>query len=177
MRNLFSLLLSGCISLSAAAETKPAIYEVPVPAEWKEYARFPMEDFKVKEEEGKVRIFYTLPLEITGVKNKIHFEGKRGRDGRVHLSGAGGSEMECYQEGYNNICKAFYRGVIQDISAVEALLDSKNLSAQEKEIRLAVARHVARPMPRLAGAFMMLAARAGVDMEGVVTYEGAYSGE
>ena len=59
----------------ASGYDTPAEYEVPVPAELAKYSRLKMEGVKFEKKDGRVRISYMLPLELTGIENKLRFEG------------------------------------------------------------------------------------------------------
>jgi hypothetical protein len=157
--------------LGFAGDFPLANYEVPVPAELKEYAHFYLSDLQVdSRRDGRIKITYTLPLVITGVKNRIRFEGTVGEDGVARLTGEHNSTMECRAEGEGQKCVAKYHGIEQDLEAVASLLDTLKVPAEEKEMRLAVARHAVK-FPTRALAAMM---REGGDMEGFIFYGSHY---
>ncbi len=141
------------LSLTALASgyDTPAEYEVPVPAELTPYSRFKMEGVKFENEGGRVRVSYKLPLELTGIENKFHFEGVEDRSGVLRLRSERGV-MECRVLAGVDTCRVKYTEISQDMLAVERLLDSQRLPLDVKQ------------------GIMAVAGRFGGDMQGIIRY-------
>jgi len=146
---LTGLLLS--LTASASGYDTPADYEVPVPADLAPYSHFKMEGVKFENEGGRVRVSYKLPLELTGIENKLRFEGVDDGSGVLRLRSERGV-MECRVLEGVDTCGVKYTEISQDMLAVERLLDSQRLPLDVKQ------------------GIMAVAARIGGDMQGIIRY-------
>jgi hypothetical protein len=142
------------LSLSAFASgyDTPAEYEVPVPADLSPYSHFKMEGVKFENEGGRVRVSYKLPLELTGIENKLRFEGVDDGSGVLRLRSEQGV-MECRVLAGVDTCRVKYTEISQDMPAVERLLDSQRLPLDVKQ------------------GIMAVAGRFGGDMQGIIRYQ------
>jgi hypothetical protein len=135
--NLLNLVL---VSIALAGSNVKGTYEVPVTEELKPYAVYSLEKLQLKEaDDGQVRVSYSLPLELTGVENKIRFYGKFAADGSGQFEGPSGG-MTCLAgaNGAEPICRVSYYAVRQDLDLVRAAL--AKFPAEEQAPRLQVAR-------------------------------------
>lgn len=133
-------LLSLTLFISSTAWATLPEYEVPVPAELAPYSRFAMNEVRYVRQGQRLKISYELPLELTGIKNQLKFEGAIGADGISRLEGSSGT-MQCVDEAGIETCQVHYWAIRQDFSAVKRLLKSKRYSEEVLRGKLAVARY------------------------------------
>jgi|GEM_PF-5031258 len=115
-----------------APETKSGVYWVPVGQQLSQFALFSIPEVEMNVEDGRVRLEYELPHELTGAPNVIELEGPNVESGTMVLTGAYG-RMECSAPNDFSNCAVTYRDLNFDASARTALLQS--ISKSDEELR------------------------------------------
>jgi hypothetical protein len=131
---VFTLTAAPLLTLQAYAsdwQRMNADYEVPAPAELSEFARFKINDLRVRDEGGVREFKYTLPRELTG--REVEVSGRTNADGETIFSGQE-AKLDCV----NAVCRVKYPGLELDRNEVEQFLKSKSIGAVELGKRLGV---------------------------------------
>ena len=133
-KTIFALITATLFSLHAYAsdwQRMNADYEVPAPAELSEFARFKINDLRVREEDGVREFKYTLPRELTG--REVEVSGRTTADGETIFSGQE-AKLDCV----NAVCRVKYPSLELDRNEVEQFLTSKSIGGVELGKRLDV---------------------------------------
>lgn len=109
-----------------------SLYEVPVPDDLKDVALFEISDVRVRTRDGVEQIKYNLPLELTGVENRIRLSA----NGDGTYSGAH-AEATCSEK----TCSLKYRDLKFDEAAVRDLFKRRGIEDIELDRRMAVFEH------------------------------------
>jgi len=125
-------------------------YEVPVPEELREFARYELDDLRVRLKGNALEIRYELPLALTGVKNRLEFLAPI-ENGVAHTKNSSG-EIRCQIA--ERTCRMKYQYISVSLSRVESILKAVPL-----------------PEPVIA-ARLKVSARFGGDMEGKLSFTG-----
>jgi hypothetical protein len=106
-----------------------AIYEVPVPESLKDFAFFEISDVRVRTKNGVEEVKYNLPLELTGIPNRIRLQEQ-----------ADGTYSGPLAEGTCNdgTCNLKYRNLKFDEQAVRDLLTNRGVEGLELDRRMEV---------------------------------------
>lgn len=155
------LLFALCLSLASLAAPSPALasgggeeksatYEVPVPAELKEFATYQMDPVAVRVQGSRMRVRYELPLALTGAENDMQFEGIVGQTETRLSNPEYGGEMVCVAA--ENLCRVKYQKLRIDAERAESVLRSMGFAEEKVRGHLAVT------------------TRIGNDMEGVIHF-------
>ena len=113
------------------ANETTATYEVPVPDNLKDVAKFELTGVyhTVSANNGAAEIRYDLPLELTGVVNSIVLKSTS----PTHMSGPN-ADAECV----NSVCQIRFKNLVFDRDAVSDLFKQQGLPKLEAQRRLAV---------------------------------------
>lgn len=130
MKKLVLLSLFIFSSVAMAGAQKHAVeYRIPVAPELGSFATFHF-SAKIEEDGGVVSLRYTLPLELTGVPNRVRLSGRVQADGSVFLKGPL-AEGKCI----DSMCELRYRNLQIDAAAVENLLRLSSRTPEEFALR------------------------------------------
>lgn len=124
------------IATVSFAKSPDAIYEVPG-FEDTDLSMYDIHSLKLDIEGDQVSIDYTLPLELTGVKNRIRAEGTLVDAVTAVLKGSN-SDLTCNL--FAKTCDVRYRNLMIDPVLVKERLQSQNMHPVEIETRLAITR-------------------------------------
>lgn len=137
----FSTLAWGRDNKAPVVEQKAA-YLVPTAPELATFSLFTNVLVKIRQGAGgAINFEYSLPLELTGVENKIEYSGEPDADGKMVAYGENG-QATCEVKGVLAKCEMLYKNIVFDQAARAALLlqlsagDATALAA-----RTAVAEH------------------------------------
>ncbi len=132
------------LAFLAHADQKPypepgrgsARYEVPTEDEaLKDSAMYEIRDIRTRERDGVVQIRYSLPLELTGVKNEVRLES-------TGPSADGTFTRFKGEKGAANCdaltCNVHYKNVKVDLPLVEKILVSQGLTGLDLKNRLKI---------------------------------------
>ncbi len=145
MKHLIAMLMLLAAPLAYAEKAEERIegsgvYWVPVSErQMSRYAVFSVESVEVKKFEGRVKIQYSLPLELTGDPNYLEFEGPAPAAGApLVMTGAHGS-VTCPSSDDFSMCETNYKNLsINPVTRSEFLREISR-SELELQIREAVA--------------------------------------
>lgn len=118
--------------------TRTGVYWVPVGPEHIQYGMFFISAVEIKNLGESIKIEYDLPVELTGVPNRIELEGPLVNEGPMHLTGPMG-KADCPRSGEVDRCKISYQGLTYDPALREQHLKSISKSPAELTSRQAVA--------------------------------------
>lgn len=113
-------------------EKSDSVYEVPVPEELKDVAVFEIQNVQTRTRNGVEEIKYNLPLELTGVPNRIRL--KSNADGTYSGPNVSGT---CA----NDVCNLKYKDLKFDVSAVQNLFEARGITGIEFDRRMQVFGH------------------------------------
>ena len=137
---ILSTLLMASLSFAHGGnqQIKTGDYYVPVAEQLNEYALFPLTDIEIEHEGDDVEIEYDLPVELTGVVNRIEFKGVVPASGPMILNSNYG-KMECPAANDFSNCAVSYKNLNFDDRALTKLLEQISASDDELNKRQLVA--------------------------------------
>lgn len=133
---LAALMLSSALGF---AKEEPGIYWVPVSPQHSRFSVFSIESVKVERNNGRVRLSYALPLELTGELNYIEFEGAEPAEGAPLQMTSPHGTIVCPSIDDLSMCETNYTGLQIDVPKRSELLQEISRSALELQIREHVA--------------------------------------
>lgn len=98
-------------------------YWVPVTPDLIQFSAFSISNLETKIEGQNIKVEYDLPLELTGVLNRIEFSGARPQSGEMILTSNQGT-MTCPDSSKIRNCKVAYKNLSFDASARDQILSA-----------------------------------------------------
>lgn len=131
---------AGSTPGESEAVTVDGIYSVPVTdASLEPFASQPVV-LDWRDSNGEYRLDYDFPAELTGVSQRVAFEGVRAPGGTIQLTGAlGSASCEPSSSGAELVCTERFTQMAFDLERLERDLQRRGLSAGDVERRLEVA--------------------------------------
>lgn len=105
------LIAAALLLVSAQVFADPGTYWVPVPRELSRYSVFNIETVTVKVNNGRVRMAYALPLELTGELNYFEFEGAEPAVGQPLVLTSPHGEVICPTMEDFSMCETNYKNL------------------------------------------------------------------
>ncbi len=120
--------------------TVDGLYTVPVDdASLAPFATQPVR-LDWRDRNGEYRLDYDFPEELTGISQRVSFEGRAAGDGSIQLLGAlGSASCSADPTGSGFVCTERFSGIQIDLDRLERDFEQRGLSALEIARRLEVA--------------------------------------
>lgn len=127
------------VSMQVSGQENAGTYWVPVPRELSRYSVFNIEAVNLKVNDGRVRMSYALPLELTGEVNYFEFEGEEPAAGQPLVLSSAHGQVECPSMENLSMCETNYRNLNIDVKKRSEFLREISHSELEFQVRERVA--------------------------------------
>lgn len=133
MSAILKTLLLTLLSSAAFAQT----YEIPVDGneDQARFARFQLQDLSVVQSDGMMTLTYSLPVEMTGLPNKIELTGTLDGSKFVPLAGKLGNALCDLSK---STCRVHYKNLNLDADLALAHLESLHVSPEEIAAKISI---------------------------------------
>lgn len=105
-----------------------ATYSVPVQDDLKPYASFNLKKFNLKNYEGETTVKYKLPLELTGIEQKVEFAGVINSKAQQNILTGKNGTMVCEKNSEAKVsCQVEYKNLeIDEKEAISNIVQSSH---------------------------------------------------
>ena len=109
-----------------------ATYSVPVQDDLKEYASFELKTFNLKRYIGKTTVKYKLPIELTGIEQKVEFTGIINSKAQQNILTGDNGTMICEKNSEARIsCQVEYKNLeIDEKQAISNIVQSSTTRSE-----------------------------------------------